>query len=53
MNFLEKLKELDIDTMSTDEIYELWGTSEADFMNEMLQVVQQENQKVKSAVRIG
>ena len=46
MNFLEKLNELDVETMSTEEIYESWGTTEEDFMNEMLQVVQQENQKV-------
>ena len=51
MNFLEKLNELDVETMSTEEIYESWGTTEEDFMNEMLQVVQQENQKVKATVR--
>ena len=51
MNFLEKLNELDVETMSTEEIYESWGTTEEDFMNEMLQVVQQENQKVKASVR--
>lgn len=50
MNFLDKLKKLDVDTMTIDEIYEAWGTTEQVFVNEMLQVVQQENQKVKASV---
>lgn len=51
MNFLEKLQQLEVEAMTTDEVYATWGTTKEQAHEQLLDLVRNENQKAQARGR--
>lgn len=51
MNFLEKLHQLEVEAMTTDEVYATWGTTKEQAHEQLLELVKSENQKAQAKGR--
>jgi len=50
MNFLEKLHKLDVEAMTTKEVYAAWETTKEAENNRLMELVRNENQKALALV---
>ena len=51
MNFLEKLHQLEVEAMTTDEVYATWGTTKEQAHEQLLELVRNENHKAQARGR--
>lgn len=51
MNFLEKLQQLEVEAMTTDEVYATWGTTKEQAHEQLLELVRNENHKAQARCR--
>ena len=51
MNFLEKLQQLEVEAMTTDEVYATWGTTKEQAHEQLLELVKNENHKAQARGR--
>ena len=51
MSFLEKLQQLEVEAMTTDEVYATWGTTKEQAHEQLLELVKNENHKAQARGR--